>query len=36
MYLIRHGEAEHLLKGVVGGWSDTPLTENGRVQAKLN
>ncbi|WP_090675322.1 histidine phosphatase family protein [Paenibacillus tianmuensis] len=35
LYLIRHGEAEHLLKGVVGGWSDTPLTENGRVQAKL-
>ncbi|AZN39831.1 histidine phosphatase family protein [Paenibacillus albus] len=35
LYLIRHGEAEHLLKGMVGGWSDTSLTEKGRTQAAL-
>ncbi|MFF2089474.1 histidine phosphatase family protein [Paenibacillus sp. NPDC058174] len=34
LILIRHGEAEHLLSGVVGGWTDTKLTELGRAQAK--
>ncbi|WP_052350374.1 histidine phosphatase family protein [Paenibacillus gorillae] len=34
LILIRHGEAEHLLAGLVGGWTDTRLTELGRAQAK--
>ncbi|WP_054024207.1 histidine phosphatase family protein [Bacillus sp. FJAT-28004] len=34
LILIRHGEAEHLLSGLVGGWTDTKLTERGRQQAK--
>ncbi|MFC0391398.1 histidine phosphatase family protein [Paenibacillus mendelii] len=33
LILIRHGEAEHLLTGVVGGWTDTKLTELGKQQA---
>jgi broad specificity phosphatase PhoE len=32
--LIRHGEAEHLLTGLVGGWTDTKLTEVGKQQAR--
>lgn len=34
LILIRHGEAEHLLEGQVGGWTDTKLTEAGKQQAK--
>jgi broad specificity phosphatase PhoE len=34
LILIRHGEAEHLLSGSVGGWTDTKLTELGRKQAR--
>ncbi|MCM3768331.1 histidine phosphatase family protein [Neobacillus niacini] len=34
LILIRHGEAEHLLEGLVGGWTDTKLTEIGKQQAK--
>lgn len=34
LILVRHGEAEHLLTGVVGGWTDTKLTEWGRQQAQ--
>lgn len=34
LYLIRHGEAEHLLgEGLTGGWTDSKLTEKGRNQA---
>ncbi len=32
--LVRHGEAEHLVSNLTGGWTDTSLTENGRLQAK--
>lgn len=31
--LIRHGEAEHLVEDLVGGWTDTSLTDLGRRQA---
>ncbi|ODA39871.1 histidine phosphatase family protein [Desulfosporosinus sp. BG] len=34
LYLVRHGEAEHLIgKGLTGGWTDSDLTEKGRMQA---
>ena len=32
--LIRHGEAEHMVSDLTGGWSQIPLTENGRAQAR--
>lgn len=32
--LIRHGEAEHMVSDITGGWSQTPLTEKGRGQAR--
>ncbi len=32
LVLVRHGESEHLVKGIVGGWSDLPLTDRGRQQ----
>ncbi|MFX1319968.1 MAG: histidine phosphatase family protein [Promethearchaeota archaeon] len=35
LILVRHGEAEHNVKGWTGGWTDTPLTPLGRRQAKL-
>jgi broad specificity phosphatase PhoE len=36
LYLIRHGEAEHLLgEGLTGGWTDSGLTEKGRMQAHM-
>ncbi len=35
LIIIRHGEAEHMVKGLTGGWTDTPLTELGRRQAEL-
>ncbi|MFW9935028.1 MAG: histidine phosphatase family protein [Candidatus Thorarchaeota archaeon] len=35
LYLIRHGESEHLVKGLTGGWTNTPLTDLGREQAYL-
>jgi broad specificity phosphatase PhoE len=31
--LIRHGEAEHLVRKMTGGWTDLPLTELGEKQA---
>lgn len=34
LILLRHGESEHHLKGLTGGWTDTPLTERGRKQAE--
>jgi probable phosphoglycerate mutase len=33
--LVRHGESEHLVKGIKGGWTDLPLTDKGRLQIKL-
>jgi len=34
LFLIRHGEAEHLVRNLTGGWTDVPLTELGREQAR--
>ena len=34
LIIVRHGEAEHMVKGLTGGWTDTPLTERGRRQAQ--
>lgn len=33
IYIIRHGQAEHLINGKTGGWSDTRLTTIGQQQA---
>ena len=36
LYLIRHGEAQHLIgEGLTGGWTDSDLTEKGRSQARV-
>lgn len=36
LYLIRHGEAQHLVgEGLTGGWTDSDLTEKGRMQARV-
>lgn len=35
LLLIRHGQSEHHVQGLTGGWTDTPLTERGRQQAEL-
>jgi len=32
MCFVRHGESEHHVKGLTGGWTDTRLTELGRQQ----
>ncbi len=32
--LVRHGEGEHMVSDLTGGWSHIPLTENGRAQAR--
>jgi broad specificity phosphatase PhoE len=34
LILIRHGQSEHHVLGLTGGWTDTPLTEFGRTQAQ--
>lgn len=35
LYLIRHGQAEHLVgEGLTGGWTNSELTELGILQAK--
>ncbi|WP_057462161.1 phosphoglycerate mutase family protein [Pseudovibrio sp. POLY-S9] len=34
LILLRHGESEHMLKGVVGGWTNSTLTPRGITQAK--
>jgi probable phosphoglycerate mutase len=34
LYLIRHGESEHLVRGISGGWTDLPLTALGTRQAR--
>ncbi|GAA5346751.1 histidine phosphatase family protein [Planifilum fimeticola] len=33
LIIIRHGQSEHHVKGITGGWSDLPLTKFGRQQA---
>lgn len=33
LLLVRHGEAEHHVREITGGWTDTCLTERGREQA---
>lgn len=35
LFLVRHGESEHHVRGLAGGWTNTPLTELGRQQAQL-
>ncbi|MBC8224543.1 histidine phosphatase family protein [Candidatus Bathyarchaeota archaeon] len=32
--LVRHGEAEHMVSDLTGGWSQVPLTERGRDQVR--
>jgi probable phosphoglycerate mutase len=32
--LVRHGQSEHHVNGYTGGWTDLPLTELGRTQAR--
>lgn len=34
LFLIRHGEAEHLVRNLTGGWTDVPLTALGCEQAR--
>jgi broad specificity phosphatase PhoE len=35
LYIIRHGQAEHLIgEALTGGWTNSELTELGRIQAK--
>lgn len=36
LYLVRHGECRHNVDGRVAGRGDTPLTERGREQARMN
>lgn len=33
LVFVRHGESEHHVNGMTGGWTDLPLTERGRRQA---
>lgn len=34
LFLIRHGEAEHMVAELSGGWSESKLTELGKKQAE--
>ena len=34
LILVRHGQSEHHILGLTGGWTETPLTPLGRVQAQ--
>ena len=36
LYVIRHGECEHNIAGRAASWDDSPLTANGREQARAN
>lgn len=33
--VVRHGQSEHHVRGLTGGWTDTPLTALGHEQAQL-
>lgn len=35
LLLIRHAEADHHIRAITGGWTDTDLTEKGRNQSAL-
>ena len=35
LVLVRHGEAEHMVKGISGGWTDLPLTDRGKKQIEI-
>ena len=35
LIVVRHGEAEHAVKGIVGGWTDSMLTDRGRHQIEI-
>ncbi|HIG41333.1 MAG: histidine phosphatase family protein [bacterium] len=35
LIFVRHGESEHYVKGLTGGWTDTPLTPRGRAQITI-
>ena len=35
LVLVRHGEAEHHIKGIMGGWTDLPMTNRGKQQVNL-
>lgn len=35
LLLIRHGQAEHQVEAITGGWTDTGLTDQGRRQTRL-
>jgi probable phosphoglycerate mutase len=34
LILVRHGHSEYMVAGLTGGWTDTPLTELGKIQAR--
>ncbi len=34
VYIVRHTESVHHIEGLGGGWYDTSLTENGKIQAQ--
>jgi broad specificity phosphatase PhoE len=36
LYVIRHGECEHNVAGRAASWDDSPLTADGRAQARGN
>jgi probable phosphoglycerate mutase len=35
LLLVRHAQAEHHIRSITGGWSDTTLTEEGRKQSVI-
>src|SRR5690606_17405011 len=34
LFLVRHGQSEHHVRDVTGGWTDVGLTELGHIQAQ--
>ncbi len=33
IYLVRHGQTDDNIKNLMQGWKDTPLNDQGRLQA---